>query len=323
MKKDGTSRLVKASFPATYEEFRAQAAAGTLTLDMLFNAAGWSQLPTFLAKANLLTDETEQILWGNAADRTVDLALRKLFSELQVPRFLQAYTVAGSYQWTVPEDGDYVAVIIGGGGGGGASCGGNASGGGAGYVNFWAGALTFGTQVALVVGEGGSANSIQSGHKGGNSGGASSFNGVTADGGEGGSAAESGYAAPGGLGGQAATYYNDDTPIPMGGVTVVYSRTSSGISVAHGTPIPAIFLDENGLPISCLCAGGGIDQTVARILPNGKTMSPGGALSTNDGPTDCGAGGGARALPTGNTVNSVPGADGGVFIYKVMGGDLT
>ncbi len=58
IKADGTSRLIRANLPATYEEFRAQAAAGTLPLDVLFNASGWSQMPTFLNKANLLKDST-------------------------------------------------------------------------------------------------------------------------------------------------------------------------------------------------------------------------------------------------------------------------
>ena len=58
IKADGTSRRVKATFPATYEEFRAQAAAGTLSLDVLFQAAGWSQQPTFLNKGNLVDDIT-------------------------------------------------------------------------------------------------------------------------------------------------------------------------------------------------------------------------------------------------------------------------
>ena len=69
IKADGTSRRVKATFPATYEEFRAQAAAGTLSLDVLFQAAGWSQQPTFLNKAALLQDNTAALyrLNGSAA----------------------------------------------------------------------------------------------------------------------------------------------------------------------------------------------------------------------------------------------------------------
>lgn len=58
IKDNGTSRLMLATLPATYEEFRAAVAAGTQALDILFNAAGWSQLPDFLNKANLLKDAT-------------------------------------------------------------------------------------------------------------------------------------------------------------------------------------------------------------------------------------------------------------------------
>lgn len=58
IKADGTSRLMRATLPATYDEFKAQAAAGTLPLDVLFNAEGWNQLPTFLNKSNLLKDAT-------------------------------------------------------------------------------------------------------------------------------------------------------------------------------------------------------------------------------------------------------------------------
>lgn len=67
IKADGTSRRVKATFPATYEEFRAQAAAGTLSLDVLFQAAGWSQQPTFLNKGNLLDDTTAALFGLNEA----------------------------------------------------------------------------------------------------------------------------------------------------------------------------------------------------------------------------------------------------------------
>jgi len=327
MKKDGTSRLVMANFPDSYAEFRAQAAAGTLALDLLFNAAGWRQLPTVLAKANLLTDEAEKTIWGSIADRTVNQALLKLFSELQVPRFLRAYTTAGSYQWTVPADGDYVVVIIGGGGSGGAACPGSAAGGAAGYVSFWRGTLAAGVKIALVVGKGGQAITVSSGCKSGSSGGTSSFNGTTADGGGGGGAAEDGYTASGGYGGQCASAHDFTGIIPMGGVMAETNHTSSARSYMFGTPIPAIFLDGNGLPISCLCAGGNSNQNTARSLPNGKTMSAGvraedgGAAAT--APTDCGAGGGAARCGTKNATTSAAGADGGVFIFKVMGGDLT
>lgn len=74
IKADGTSRLMRAELPATYEEFRAQCRAGTQPLDVLFNALGWTQLPTFLNKRTLLTDATAA-LFGLGADAVPDDAL--------------------------------------------------------------------------------------------------------------------------------------------------------------------------------------------------------------------------------------------------------
>lgn len=61
IKADGTSRAMRATLPATYEEFKSQAALGNVLLDILYNATGWSQKPTFLNKANLLTDATASL----------------------------------------------------------------------------------------------------------------------------------------------------------------------------------------------------------------------------------------------------------------------
>lgn len=74
IKADGTSRLMRAELPATYEEFRAQAAAGTLPMDILFNADGWTQLPTFLNKGALLKDLTAA-LYGLGSDAVPDEVL--------------------------------------------------------------------------------------------------------------------------------------------------------------------------------------------------------------------------------------------------------
>lgn len=71
IKADGTSRLMSATLPATYEEFRAQCAAGTQPLDILFNALGWSQLPTFLNKKNLLKDTTAE-MFGKGVNAVPD-----------------------------------------------------------------------------------------------------------------------------------------------------------------------------------------------------------------------------------------------------------
>lgn len=71
IKADGTSRLMRAELPATYEEFRAQCLAGAQPLDILFNALGWSQMPTFLNKANLAKDTTAA-LYGKDSDAVPD-----------------------------------------------------------------------------------------------------------------------------------------------------------------------------------------------------------------------------------------------------------
>lgn len=59
---NGTSRLAKGSFPATYAEFVALAASSGVPMDVIFNAAGWQQQPTFLNKANLLPDDVAEQL---------------------------------------------------------------------------------------------------------------------------------------------------------------------------------------------------------------------------------------------------------------------
>ena len=87
---DGTSRLMRANLPGSYEEFRAMAAAGALPLDVLFNAAGWRQPPTFLNKAALLKDTTAA-LYG-LADAAVPDDVLRLLSKTFVPKRVPMYT---------------------------------------------------------------------------------------------------------------------------------------------------------------------------------------------------------------------------------------
>lgn len=84
IKQAGNSRLIKGQLPATYAEFVAKVAEGTQGLDLLFNADGWSQLPTFLNKSALLQDSTEVFLFGSAADRTVDDAFAGIAGQLKL-----------------------------------------------------------------------------------------------------------------------------------------------------------------------------------------------------------------------------------------------
>ena len=72
------SRLIKAGLPATYEELIILAATTGIPADILINEEGWAQLPTYLSKANLMDDVTEEAIWGDAADRTVNAALKML-----------------------------------------------------------------------------------------------------------------------------------------------------------------------------------------------------------------------------------------------------
>lgn len=72
------SRLIKAGLPATYEELVALAADTGIPADIILNEEGWSQLPTYLNKANLMDDVTEEAIWGDAANRTVNAALKML-----------------------------------------------------------------------------------------------------------------------------------------------------------------------------------------------------------------------------------------------------
>ena len=246
--------------------------------------------------------------------------------------FVQKYITAGAYTWTCPEDGEYVVVIIGGGGAGDVDistspC--NASGGGSGYVTYVNKTIIANTQVAVVVGAGGNAAA----------GGSSSFDGVVAEGGAKGNHRVSTDAAPA-TGGQYSAgcdgLENNTSPC-FGGQPVFYRLSDSGVKIYYtGSISPSGFLDEQGLPISMMCAGGSADyynsQSKNVTLPNGKTLSP--AVGSNSAvsgdnfttvtPTDCGAGSGGIAAYNSSSTSGITGtagngAPGGVFIYKVGG----
>lgn len=84
IKGSGNSREIKsvpnfASLYPTWESFRDAFGTKGIPIDLLgLVAAGVDQIGTDLNKANLLTDSTEQAIWGSAADRTPDAALRQL-----------------------------------------------------------------------------------------------------------------------------------------------------------------------------------------------------------------------------------------------------
>lgn len=67
----GNSRSLYGSLPSTYAEFKAAVEAGTQYVDVSYNASGWQQEPTFLNKANLLTDAVAA-LFGLTPSATVN-----------------------------------------------------------------------------------------------------------------------------------------------------------------------------------------------------------------------------------------------------------
>lgn len=243
-------------------------------------------------------------------------------------KLVKKYTAAGSYTWTCPEDGEYVALIVGGGGSGGciASLTDDesvyviAEGGSAGQRNYYRGQIAANDKIALVVGAGGASVTVNSdsGNMNPNarSGGTSSFNGVTATGGEGGKGSK-----------------------PTSGSQIMKGAASGGWDGM------SLFMDENNIPATVACGGGSVriyrasvnygSPSYEYVLPSneaafaGKIGSP--ALGGTWGdfpivgvtPTDCGAGSGgvAAILSSGGasdlSITAASGADGGVFIYKV------
>lgn len=95
IKGDGTSRLAKASgWPETYEEFKALAESSGIPFDLIFNSDGWQQLPTFLNKANLLSDETAK-RYRLTDDTTVNKAFYAAFDTIPVVYLDNFYTSSG------------------------------------------------------------------------------------------------------------------------------------------------------------------------------------------------------------------------------------
>lgn len=308
-----------AAFQAWFDNVQAQ-----LSGDVATNLQNQiNQLTTTVTNnwTNTLKPATSQ-KYGLGTSGIPDAVFNKLLGAKNLMQFVQKYITAGAYTWTCPEDGTYVVVIIGGGGAGAVniSTSGNgvaASGGGSGYVEYALQQITANTQVAVVVGAGGNDAA----------GGSSSFNGVTANGGE---AGKSGRSASSAAGGQQS-----------GGGDLVDGSTLcfGGVPIGLGFPrsvSPRDFVDEKGLPISMMCAGGSAgyyqSQSKTVTLPNGKTASPGigshdpttGDNFTTPTPTDCGAGSGGIAVykPSSSitvTGTAGNGADGGVFIYKLGG----
>lgn len=310
-------------------------------------------------KGNLLADDTSELIFRDSISRTVNQSLRRLSPAAHAIRFVATYTVAGTYQWICPANGDYIALVMGGGGSGAIAVSEDvvASGGAAGFIEIYKNYIAKGVVKNLVVGAGGPAiisvsqltNTAQDGYAGE----ASSFDGVSAQGGNGGRANRSSIALAGAAGSQYSTVpssasFGDITNFatlspPRGGIPVLKYSSSGVEGLYTGRFFPtALFVDENGLPVTQICAGGsaygtssqasssGAYEGYSPLLANGKRPSAAvwsgtnGARITADAPTDPGAGGGAAIISNyGETgyPSSAPGADGVIAIYR-LGGQL-
>lgn len=78
IKGDGTSRKMKATLPATYDGFKQAVEAGNQLLDILFNAAGWQQQPTFLNAGNIFSEIAAKEYAYTKDDAIPDKAFRGL-----------------------------------------------------------------------------------------------------------------------------------------------------------------------------------------------------------------------------------------------------
>lgn len=112
------SRLVKSTLPASYEEFKALVEGSGLPIDLLFNAAGWQQQPTFLNKQNLLTDDTAAAIGLTIENPTVDDAIRAGAYKGK-NMVLQAITTSSTWKTPKAYGQKFTIFAIGGGGAGG------------------------------------------------------------------------------------------------------------------------------------------------------------------------------------------------------------
>ena len=326
IKDAGKSRLIKAVFPATYEEFKKMAAAGTLPLDILFNADGWSQAPTFLNKANLLTDDTATLLGLTEEDPTVNGAFH-LISGISW-RKIKEYTAAGAYTWTAPDlnNGQPYKVgvwMCGGGGKGAAGVNGSSSA----YDFATGGTSGYDLNITLTVFPGSDYN-IVIGLGGGK--------GTDANGG---TTSAFGYTAEGGLCG--AYKDMDSYIIKGGGQPAGGSVSESNFNGGYGG-VPVGHQDSSyyytwGPGSQCfnqfegkkkLGAGG---NAYGRVNDSGNQASKGGkndmgygggdgtienaGNAVGENATEYGCGGGAAMAMTGYTATGGNGADGAIFIY--------
>lgn len=338
----GNSRLVKANLPATYEEFKAQAAAGTLPIDLLFNAAGWSVQPTFLNKGTLL-DDTTASKYPTGTD-TVNKALGAVPNITY--REIARYDTAGSYTWVPPYAGTFVFLLIGAGGSGSAAVGyssnrNRAVGGSSGYAKCVKASLPTNTDVTVLVGQGGAAVTANGAdgsgvsYKNGNNGGSTSIKlfyptvaVVGVEGGGGGEAIDTGDIFPSSLntgaqiGGIPNAYYGPDG---LQGASDIDGYWF-GIPWTCVNPVTGEAILGGGAGVSTATSSGSTSSAGKAGKNSATGLGGGDAARTDRGTvtaqsaTEFGCGGGAAAVDKRDesyTATSGAGADGAVIIYGI------
>lgn len=115
IKGNGTSRKIKASLPPVYASLVAIAENDGIPCDLLFNPDGWQQLPTYLSKDNLLSDETAKAFNSSFGSGTT---LNDIFSFIATNLTSNPYTFQATLltsKWTGTESAGYTckATIMG------------------------------------------------------------------------------------------------------------------------------------------------------------------------------------------------------------------
>ena len=103
IKETGNSRFLRSALPAgtSWEDALAMFIAGTFPIDLAgINKEGIETLGMALNKENLLNDDTETAIWGDAADRKPTEALMKIFKTLSAGVSEKAKIVTGTYTGT-------------------------------------------------------------------------------------------------------------------------------------------------------------------------------------------------------------------------------
>ena len=354
IKETGNSRFLRSSVAEdiTFGEFIALLRAGQLPIDLAgINEGGVDVLGTALNKTNLLRDETEAFVFGNAADRTIDETFLRLAPWTLIDTLDGSIGYSG--EWVAPDlfgDGspyDLGVYMIGGGESGeafvqqlklsygGSSYNHTAFGGASGYgKNVIFDNVTPGTIYPFVIGAGGPGKTVSvSTNKQQNSvctaGGTTSFGGITVPGGGSIISHE---------GGQSYCYSAENsTRHYFGGVDCPYTDiTSHGstsqnafdplmISLARGlNSYGYMYVDDDGTKYTKKLAESGywgnptigaLGTTESRVAINTSNVTATGTSGTHGN-----GGGSAIALQGGATDKTVKatcgsGGDGVIFIY--------